>query len=263
MTWVAEFWCSNGLSPVSAYLSQWEDPGVQGAHWWRGSFTASDLAVTLAALILLYCPHPVSRNARTSRSLHSDQGSWNLGWSAMVVFGVATAASDLLPMRGGTTGCGEVRNCMPSPGPLNIHSWIWIPKLVLSLGPHTVASVVSGAALAVAVSALTIAARSATRTSLNATDQRALRGPAQHAPKAVTSVAATWNGFLVRYGPYAVTAQIASSVALAAAILLHTSAGIVGRIELSTEAAWLALLALSVFSQAAVRTDPQSARWPR
>ena len=90
MTWVLEAALPNGLSATSAYLSQWEAPALADAQWWRECFTTSDIAVAFAAVVAL------GSRWRTPRGPVA--AWWNLGWTSLAVFGVATAASDAVPM---------------------------------------------------------------------------------------------------------------------------------------------------------------------
>jgi len=94
----------------------------------------------------------------------------------------------------------------------------------LVLGLHGATSIASGIALLVAIGSLTMAGRA----SLNA------------------GSFGCGIPTLARFGPCAVAVQLTSSLLLVTAIALNTFAGVAGRLELSTEAGCLALLAFSL-----------------
>jgi len=221
MTWVAEFWWSNGLSSTSAYLSQWEAPGVDHAQWWRACFTVSDLAVTLAALLVLWAQPHGSRGPGASSPGGRRASLWSLGWTALVVFGLSTAASDVIPARNSGPACTAVIDCLLPPGAVSGDLWAWPATIGSIVGAHGAMSVASGSSLIVAIGALTMSAS---------------------AGKGIPALA--------RFGRFALAGQLTSSVLLVAAIVFDVFAGIAGRLELTTEAGCLALLALGLRSPA-------------
>lgn len=221
MAWVAEFWWSNGLSSTSAYLSQWETPGAEHAQWWRACFTAADLAVTLAALLVLWS-RPQGPSVTDKAADRHKVPLWTSGWTALVVFGLSTAASDVIPARVTGTACAAVIECLVPPGTVSGDLWAWPATIESILGVHGAMSIVSGVSLIVAVGALTMSAE-------------------------VTGGAAV----LARFGRFALAGQMTSSVLLVAAIVFDTLAGIAGRLELTTEAGCLTLLAGGLGSMAA------------
>jgi hypothetical protein len=228
MAWILQAALPNGLSATSAYLSQWEAPAVAYSQWWRGCFTTSDIAVALAAVIAL--------GHRRQMPRASAAGSWNLGWAALGVYGVATATSDAVPMRASDpTGSVDLGRYLTSPGSMSGHLVARLAALLPTLGTHTAASVLGGAALIVALYALTLSARAATI-------PVAIGGSRT---RSAADLSTAGVSPLARLGFGALIVQLVSSMALVAAIVAHTGAGIVGRLELTSEAGALVLLALS------------------
>lgn len=231
MTWMVESWLPDGLSSA-AYLSQWEMPGVRYAQWWRECFTTSDVAVLIAALIALGIRrHPPG------------DGSETVAWTALAVFGFASATSDVVPMRVDVNMGVDLGRFVVSTGLLVDVLGPRLTGHVVTLGMHSVASVLSGAALSIAIYALTRSSR-ARYASTGWTEPHGTSSPRQRYATATPSVPVTgaWSP-LPRYGFYAWLAQLCSGLALVAAIVLHTAAGVAGRLELTTEAGILVLLA--------------------
>lgn len=151
---------------------------------------------------------------------------------------VATAASDAVPMHADQEDPAALAQFLISPDSVNGHVGARLAVFASSLGTHTVTSILGGGALVVAISTLTLSARATTAVN----DSSPTNGSSDHT---LEDLSTTRRTPLARFGSYALVGQLVSSVALITAIVMHAAAGIVGRLELTSEAGVLLLLAIS------------------
>jgi hypothetical protein len=165
-----------------------------------------------------------------------------IGWSSLAIFASASAVSDLCPIATGASAGDAGGRLAEGPTTLGLLP-PWLGEQLSSWEIHSAASVVAGAALVLAIGALT-------------TEARAHAAGAGQAARSI----------LARLGRWLMAVQASAIAWLGLAVVAHAAAGSAGRVELTGEACSLvsptSAILMSSYDRSTVTVSLPQAMFP-